>query len=208
MDRQPDRLTFDVAKHEYRYDGAMVPHVTGILKPLVDYSQIPEEKLERARVLGVRQHKLIELECREGIEDPMSLGEYWRPHLAAFRTMVAETGFKLLHSERQVYHRTFGYAGTLDLEGILFDEDAIIDVKRSLYAGPVIGLQLDAYREARNAERKGETRRTAIKRRYALQIKPGTKPPYKLTPYDDNEDFGVFLSLLKISRWKDKYGRT
>lgn len=207
MDRQPERLTFDQAKHEYRYDGKLVPHVTGVLKPLVDYSYIAPDVLERARELGVRQHKLIELECKEGL-DPQALGEYWRPHLAAFRTMVAETGFKLINSERQIYHRVFGYAGTLDLEGVLYDEDAVIDVKRSLYAGPVIGLQLDAYREARNLERKGEERRKPIKARYALQILPGAKPPYKLTPYDDAEDFGVFLSLLKLSRWKEKYGRT
>lgn len=189
--------------HEYRFNGAVIPHVTGVLKGLVDYSHIAPDVLANAQEEGKRQHKLVELECKQGPLDPNDIHEFWRPHLFAFRTMVAETGFKLLNSERQVYHPIYGYAGTLDLAGPIFDDEAIIDLKRSLYGGPVIGLQLAAYENALRAEQKVRKPR----RRYALRLKPGSTPPYQLKEYADENDFGVFLSLLKVQRWKEQYNR-
>lgn len=201
-------LAFDEAKHEYRYQGQVVPHVTGILAPLVDFSMVDPEALERAREIGVRTHKLIELECKaEGGLDINALGDYWKPYLVAFRTFVAETGFKLHHSERKVHHGIYGYAGTLDLEGELFGDDAIIDAKRSFAGGAVIGLQIAAYREARNYERPKEGNRKKVKRRFAMRLRPETTPPYQLKEFTDEDDFGVFLGLLKVQRWKERYDR-
>ena len=45
-------LTFDEAAHEYRLDGRRLPSVTQLLAPLVDYSKVPRETLERAQALG------------------------------------------------------------------------------------------------------------------------------------------------------------
>jgi hypothetical protein len=199
-------LTFNEALHEYRWNGAVLPHVTGILAGLIDFSFVKAEDLERARAEGIAQHKLIELECKGGL-DVNALDPYWKPHLAAFRTCVAETGFKIIASERKVRHPTYGYAGTLDMEAELFDAEAILDLKRSFYGGPVIGLQLAAYLEARNAERARERITKKLKKRYALRLLPGSKPPYRLKEYTDAEDFGVFLGLLKTQRWKEKYSR-
>jgi hypothetical protein len=199
-------LTFNEAIHEYRWNGAVLPHVTGVLAGLVDYSRIDAEDLARAQEEGRRQHKLIELECQGGLA-LAALDPYWQPHLAAFRTCVAETGFRIIASERKVRHPVYGYAGTLDMEAELFDAEAILDLKRSFYGGPVIGLQLAAYLEARNAERAREGFKKKLKKRYALRLVPGSKPPYRLKEYTDDEDFGVFLGLLKTQRWKEKYSR-
>lgn len=201
-------LAFDAEKHEYRWSGQPVPHVTGILAPLIDFSMIDPVVLERARELGQRTHKLIELECKTaGGIDITKLDPFWQPYLTAFRAFVAETGFKLQHSERPVFHKVYGYAGTLDLEGELFSDDAIIDVKKSFAGGAVIGLQVAAYREARNAERPGEGVRRKIKRCFALRLKPGSTPAYQLREFTDEADFGVFLGLLKVQRWKERYDR-
>ena len=201
-----DRLTFKEDGHRYFWDGQPIPNVTRILAGLVDFSFVKAEDLARAQEEGKAQHKLVELECKGGL-DVNVLDPYWKPHLAAFRACVAETGFKIIASERKVRHPIYGYAGTLDMEAELFSAEAILDLKRSFYGGPVIGLQLAAYLEARNAERAREGTKKKLKKRYALRLLPGSKPPYRLKEYTDDEDFGVFLGLLKTQRWKEKYSR-
>ncbi len=74
-------LTFDEARHEYRFHGAVVPHVTGILKPLVDYSMVPPDRLEIARQKGVAVHKMVEADAKGELTDlpewMIPVYEYW-----------------------------------------------------------------------------------------------------------------------------------
>ena len=55
-------LTFDNSKHEYRFNGVVVPSVTQILKAvgLSDYSYIPTGVLQIATERGTVVHKIIE----------------------------------------------------------------------------------------------------------------------------------------------------
>lgn len=193
-------LTFDEQRHAYEWDGKPVPHVTGVIGFLTDYSRIPPDALERARQQGVAVHRMVELDCRDDL-DVESLPEWMAGYYAAWRKFVAETGFRMLLSEQRVYHAKLGYAGTLDLCGVMERIDsapAIIDIKRSLYAGPAIGLQLAAYQDAL----------TEIKatRRYALQLQEsGT---YRLTEFKDRSDLATFLACLTIYRWRERHGKS
>lgn len=197
-------LTFDEAKHEYRWHGQVVPHVTGILAPLVDYSMVDPEDLARAQEFGRRQHRLVELECK-GDLDPDALDPFWRPHLFALRTCIAETGLRVLASERKVFHHVYGYAGQLDLEVAIYNDEGIIDVKKSFSAGRATGPQLAAYLEARNEERKRAGEKKKLRTRHALRLVPESKPPYRLKEFTDPDDFGCFVGLLKVQRWKEKH---
>ncbi len=193
-------LTFDAATHTYALGGRRLPHVTGILKDLVDFSRVAPDILEYAREQGVHIHKMVELDAK-GDLDVDTLPDWLKPRFDALQKFKRETRFVVTHSEERIHHPGFGYAGTFDLEGTIHDEKlAMIDVKRSLMAGDVIGLQTAAYAGARDYAISSPADR--IKYRAALLLLPnGT---YKLQPYEDPTDFHVFTSCLVRHAWKEQ----
>lgn len=198
-------LTFDEAAHHYFWNGVRVPNVTSVLAPLVDYSRVPPDALERARLQGVAIHHMVERDCKNDGLDPDTLPDWMRGHYAAWRRFTEETAFQCIASEERVFHEGMGYAGTLDLVGTMRnarnqDAHALIDVKRSFYAGPVIGLQLAAYAEAWNRMKDSN-----VARRFALRLDADGK--YRLEPFEDRSDFAVFTAQLATYRWKERHGR-
>ena len=199
-------LTFDESAHRYYWNGKPVPNVTGILAPLTDYSKIPAETLERARQEGTAIHKMVELDCN-GDLDVAALPAWMVPAYKGWREFREHSGFEPILNEYRGYHKAFGYAGTLDLLCALpklkgWKGVALLDVKRSLYAGPVIGLQLSAY-EAIVTSDKGLPKPA---RRGALRLTPDGK--FRLEAYNDAGDFSAFLALLTLKRWKEKHAWT
>lgn len=190
-------LTFDPVAHRYFWNGVRVPNVTSIIGDLTDLSMVPPATLEIARQKGIAAHKLVELDAR-GDLDESSLPEWMNPILAQWHAFVSQFGFKVINSEKKVYHPTHRYAGTLDLFGESNCGLAYVDVKRSFMAGRAIGLQLAAYQAADVQEHKD--RRQA--RRYALRLKEGE--PYRMQEYSDNNDFNVFTACLIRHQWKGK----
>ena len=189
-------LTFDEAKHEYRWLGERVPNVTLLLSPLIDLSYIPADTLEIARQKGTAVHKMVELDSKGDLDED-ALPAWMRPALEQWRKFVAETRFRLSGSEFRVYHPTYRYAGTLDLFGFVHDEPAFIDVKRSFAGGAAIGLQLAAYQQGYIAQEK--TGKHA--KRYALKL--NEVGPYRLEPFTNPNDWNTFLALLQIHRWRE-----
>lgn len=197
-------LTFDEAAHRYEWNGKVVPSVTQLLAPLSDFSRIDPAVLENARQQGVAVHKLVELDT-QGDLDLASLPEWMIGYHGAWAKFCADTGFVAIGSEQRVYDRAFGYAGTLDLVGTMHKgkhapDRAIVDVKRSFLAGPSIGLQTAAYLNAWNVEHPKQK----AKYRFALQLRADGS--YRLQPFEDPADFGVFLSLLTLHKYKARNG--
>lgn len=198
------RLHFDEASHTYSIGGAVLPNVTRILAPLVDYSMIPRDALERAKQEGKAVHTMVELDDH-GTLDVAGLPEWMAPVYKAWCEFKEISGYRPVLAECKVYHRRYNYAGTLDkvcelpkLKG--WPGESLLDVKRSLYAGAVIGLQTSAYEQALISD----PSMPKPKRRGALRLAKDGK--FRLEPYDDKADFSVFLSLLNIHRWKEKHG--
>lgn len=198
-------LTLDEASHTYTWDSKPVPSVTQILgaSGLVDYSMIPPAALEKARQEGKATHRLVELDCA-GTLDVAGLPEWMKPVYKAWREFKDTSGFVPILSEHQGYNNKLHYAGTLDLLCNLpylkgWEGNILIDVKRSLYAGPVIGLQLSAY-EMILASDKAMPK---VDRRGALRLNKDGK--FRIEPYDDRSDAAMFLSLLNIQRWREKH---
>lgn len=202
-------LTFDEAGHRYFWNGKRVPNVTSIIAALTDYSKIPPDQLEIARQQGIQIHKMVELDCRGDLDLEHFFSDdavgWMHGHYQGWLKFKADTGFLCWDSERRVYHHLLGYAGTLDLAGILphlegREKRAIIDVKRSLFGGPSIGLQTIGYQDARNAIVERDRR---TERRFALVLRAdGT---YRLTEYDDHDDRAAFLACLQQLRWRAKH---
>lgn len=190
-------LTFEASQHVYHWQGKRVPSVTQVLQPLSpDFAKMDPEVLERARNEGIAQHRMVELACKN---DLGPLPTWLEPYFAGWRKFVDETGFEFLTSEERVYHPMYGYAGTLDLSGKFPSGYCIIDLKRSFAAGAVVGLQLAAYKECIAAQLK----QWKSAQRWALRLNAdGT---YNMRQFSDEDDFGVFLALLKIQRYREKH---
>lgn len=195
-------LTFDEAAHKYYWHSKPVPNVTSILSPLTDYSMIPAGQLEIARQKGVAAHKTVELWCK-GDLDETNLPEWLKPVLSKWIDFVAHTGFRVVESEKKVYHPIYNYAGTLDLFGFMdhVGSFALVDLKRSFFAGSAIGLQLSAYLSAYAETVDMRVARNA--KRYALRL--NESGPIRLQEYTDPGQFGEFVALLTAQRVKEKY---
>lgn len=192
-------LTFDPVAHHYFWEGVRVPNVTSILADLTDLSMVPPAALETARQKGVAVHRMVELDAK-GDLDEATLPEWMAPVFVQWRKFVAESGFRVIDSEKKVYHPTLRYAGTMDLYGEMTHagQFAYFDVKRSFMAGRVVGLQLSAYQGADAHEHKD--RRKA--KRFGLRLKEGE--PYRAQEYADPNDFNVFTACLIRHLWKGK----
>ncbi|MCP3709763.1 PD-(D/E)XK nuclease family protein [Paraburkholderia sp. CNPSo 3274] len=191
-------LLFDPVEHAYTVNGKRLPSVTQILAPLVDYSMVPRDVLERAQKLGTAVHRMTELYDLDDL-DMDCLADELVPYLTAWIKFRAESGFVPETIEKRLYHPSLRFAGTPDRSGLINGRRAVIDIKKMLTLGPVIGLQLAAYSElfAKNG--------TQIEDRYGLGLRAdGT---YRLVPFKDKGDWPVFLSLLTIRNWKDKNGQ-
>lgn len=204
-------LTFDPKAHVYYWHGKPVPNVTRIIGHLTDYSHIPEKRLVELQEEGRQVHSMVEMACAGTLE---FVPDWLVPHYTAWERFVAETGFEPILSEYQLYHPTMGYAGTLDLLGEFKKLKgaagvALIDVKRSLFAGPAIGLQLAGYAQSVYQDRALPRPR----RRYALRLTSegkyhlddGVKVNGHRLAFDDPENDSAFLACLQQFRWRRKY---
>ena len=200
-------LTFNAERHEYAYKGGPVPHVTGILSGLTSYSMVAPDVLEIARQKGVAVHRMVELWAKNDL-DESTLPEWMRPILAQWLKFAEDTGLEVIASESKVYHPVYKYAGTFDLRVTMRNVagHGLIDLKRSFLAGDVIGLQLIAYLEAENCDKT----QPPVRWRGALKLREDG--PYRYQPFDDPNDFNVFLAALKhhstgqiLKKWKEAH---
>lgn len=190
-------LTFDPVEHVYTVGTQRVPSVTQTLAPLVDYSAVPPAVLKRAQELGTAVHLMTQLYDEDDL-DTDALSDELLPYLTAWIKFRAETGFVPETIEQKLYHPTLRYAGTSDRTGIIGGRRAVVDIKKMLVLGPVIGVQLAAYRELHIKAG------TPIEDRYGLGLRAdGT---YRLVPFTDKGDWPVFLSLLTLRNFKEKHG--
>ena len=190
-------LTFDPIAHVYTANGRKVPGVTSTLAPLLDFSMVPPAVLARAQQLGTAVHRMTELHDQDDL-DTETLSPELLPYLTAWMKFRAETGFVPETIEQRHHHPVFNYAGTWDRTGIIRGRRAVIDIKKMLTLGPVIGVQLSAY------EKLCLHMGIQIQDRYGLGLrKDGT---YRLVPFTDKGDWPTFLSLLTLRNFKDKHG--
>lgn len=180
-------LTFDPVKHEYRWNGAVVPSVTQILAPLTDLSFVDQDVLRRAKAFGTAVHYACELHDT-GRLDEDALDPQLRPYLNGWRRFCAEHECVWDLVESRVYHPTLRYAGTLDRRGNVDGHPSMVDIKSGTSLYPSVGPQLAAYTHA------STTTPTAY-RRYAVRLYPDG---YELKQYTSPLDWPTFASLVTL----------
>lgn len=195
-------LVFDEATHTYLVDGVRVPSVTQVLKPLYSFDGIPNAVLNAKAALGTAVHQACELldnddldeESDEGLEALAPIAGY----LAGYKKFKAEKKPVVIENETRLFHPVHRYAGTIDRRYLIENATWDIDLKTTAAMSPIVGLQTAAYSEMFKANGKPER-----SRRGALQLfRNGT---YKLHEFKDPADFSVFLSLLTVQRYKERY---
>jgi hypothetical protein len=189
-------LTFEAETHSYRLNGRSVPSVTRVLDDqLADWSMVPPEVLEAARVFGQHVHEAVKLEVRRRL-DWEALDPAIRAYIEGLRNFMRKGDFVPLASEIQMGHRLFRYAGTLDLYGPLCGVESLIDVKSGAVPRTV-GPQTAGY-----AELYQHNYGVRVKRRHCLELNPAYKEGFKLHRLDNPADWSNFQSALNCWRFK------
>lgn len=187
-------LTFDPIKHVYRDAVGIVPGVTTILRPLVNFDRVPPDVLAAKARLGTMVHLACELDDADDL-DESSTPDAVAPYLAAYRRFRAESGAVIEASEQRVYSVPHRYAGTLDRVMLLNGERWLVDLKTSIATPASAGPQTAAYLQA--------LADPSVTRRAALRLRPdGT---YRFDPLNDPDDLLTFLGCLAIYRHQEKH---
>jgi hypothetical protein len=125
--------------------------------------------------------------------DEDSVDEALVGYLNAWKRFELDAGFIPTAIEVPLASELHCFAGTPDYIGLLNGVETVIDAK-SGGISPATGLQLAAQEILAGRPLK----------RFALQIMENGK--YKLTPFTDRSDRGVFLAAVSLWWWKQGRG--
>lgn len=188
-------LQFDEDRHIYTRNGKVLPSVTQIIAPIIEYPDaISEEVMAHAKLRGQAVHKACEI-IDLGMEIDGPLDEQIEPYVDAWRLFVKEKGAIITHTEQRLHHPTMHYAGTLDARAQIDGEEWLIDRKAITTLHPAIGVQLAGYEGMLGKKM----------RRAAVQLKPDGR--YVFREYNAKSDWPVFVSLLTIHNWRLNNGK-
>lgn len=190
--REP--LTFDEATHTYRFLGQVVPGVTQLLRPLVDFSRIRPEVLAAKADLGRRVHEACHYLDEDDLDEE-SVDADVEPYLQAYKRFLAESSAEILHAELMVFDPMLMYAGRIDRVLRLNGERWLVDLKTSIATPASAGPQTAAYLRAMGD--------TTITRRAALRLRSdGT---YRLDSLTNPNDMATFMACLSIHRHQETH---
>lgn len=197
-------ITLD-ENHIYRIEEQQVISVTQLLQAegFIDYSAVPEERLEKAKNFGTAVHLMTSLYDKDDLLEE-KLDENLRPYLNAWIKFRkdAGVGFDILEIENKIGSKIFKIAGTPDRIVMFNGKRTVLEIKSTASLQPQIELQTAGYMLIYNkmAEEGSLGANFRVKERLGILLKPdGT---YKLENYDDKSDLAVFQSALNCHNWK------
>ena len=198
-----EKLKFNPDTHEYFYGDKKVPGVNEIFADLgmVDYSRVPQDKLEIAREFGKAMHKTCELYDKNELNES-TLDDKLKPYLEAWKLFKQDylAEFEERNIERIVHHQIDGleYAGTADRFCNLYENTHsigyhVIEIKTSYAISRITALQTMFYAEA-------EAQNVQIRPgRICVLLKPNK---YKIKKYNDDIEDRIALSAVRLWHWK------
>ena len=141
-------LQFVNDSHTYLLNGAEIPSVTTVMKPLSqkEYGDVDERTLENAANRGTAVHNSIENWLKFGFDD---IDPEYKGYIDGFHEWWEKHNPVLIGSEIRTFHRLFGYAGTVDLIALIDGELNLIDFKTTYrLIEKSCRVQLEAYSQA------------------------------------------------------------
>lgn len=190
-------IKFEEEGHRYLLDGAQVPSVTEIIKPLCKEMGASAETLEWKRQVGKAVHKAIELFESHDL-DTNTLDPQIAPYFEGWVKFKLDSGFRALLTEQVVWSKKLRYAGTLDVLGTRngdLNPDELIDCKCVWSMGSETAIQTAGYALAVQ-----ESHGIKVRKRGGVQLlRDGT---FRFYPYNDPLDEQVFKACLSINSWR------
>lgn len=187
------QLDFEAATHTYRFGGKVLPSVSEILKPIVDFSMVDPDVLEAAREFGQHVHLATHLFDTEQLEwstlDPALV-----PYVEAWKQFIEDSGAVVIASEQPIVHQELGYAGMPDRVLSWKDRIVVPDLKATSVVPRSVGPQTAGYAKAYQSMHgvKKEPERLCI------HLKPGK---YTVHRRRELSDWSMFLSCLNVWKW-------
>ena len=198
-------FTFDVASHTYMLDGARLPSVTEIIRPIrQDFSMIGADVLEAKRALGTAVHMACEFDDLGELDDAETDSKIMG-YVSAWRKFRDDTQSSVELNEQKLFHPYLKFAGTIDRVAFLrTDEDSkeslwLLDIKTSAEPHPSYGVQLSGYSILYGATI-GEKYDCEIKRASVHLRADGS---YKFHRYTNPNDEAVFYACRSLIAWKE-----
>ena len=120
-----------------------------------------------------------------------------------FFKWAKENKLVIARSEQKIYHNKWGYAGTLDLEGMVNGKRTVIDLKTGNALYPEAFLQASAYLKAREQETGKKYPGGVIIVRLSKENPEKHIDAFE-TKKDENVEthFKCFLNCLQIYKWQ------
>lgn len=195
MKTEEPEIHLNESTHEYFHEsGRQLISVTRAfeLVGITDYSRIPFEKLEPARLRGTLVHD-IAMFYGQGMLDESSIDPSLMGYFDAIKRFYREEVGQVLDIERIVHNLKFGYAGMLDL--LYLNRSHLLclaDFKTPITPHKANRWQTGAYAWA-------HPDRDKIRRRHAVMLRlDGT---YEFDEHSNplRRDFDSFLTILKCA---------
>lgn len=141
-------LTFDEVKHEYRYNGKVIPGVSTLCDLILGkpYADIPKNILENAANFGTDVHLAVEYYNEFGLRKDLPPAQ--EHCLNEWISLKEKHGIQIIESEKAVHYNGL-YAGTLDARALMDGKRWLMDFKTtSAMNEERNALQLSLYRLA------------------------------------------------------------
>lgn len=167
--------------------------VTEVLSPYNDFSKVPPQRLEEAKIRGTVVHDFCELYALDLLIEPIPFEYklYFDSFVAWFETYVDY----VINAEERIYHPIYKFCGKYDLLCKLKGDDRIVlvDYKTPFNHHKAWQLQSAAYYILLQ-----EVRKINVERRLTLRLN-GVGNPAKVTEYTNHQrDCAMFLDALRL----------
>jgi hypothetical protein len=180
---------FDEANHIHSIGGVTVPGITTCIKPLYDFSAVPEHIMKASCEYGSAVHKVVELYCLDAL-DVETLDVSLVPSLRGFEQWI--TDYKLNRSdfivEVPMGDATLMYGGIPD---IILDGQLIVELKTRKVNMLTDSIQTTAQEAL--WKKNGGIRTKEYERRVLELKQDGT---YTYTKVNDKQGWPRFRKLL------------
>jgi hypothetical protein len=162
-------------------------------------------KKDKSADIGTMIHDWLEkfIKSRLAKENPPELpvNIEMRKAISSFFEWARQNKVQLISSERKIYSKKYGYAGTLDLEAMVNGKRTIVDFKTSNAIYDEYFIQTSAYLMALEEET-GQTYDGGAIILRLPKSQDGKFEARGITREEANEFIDVFLSCLRIYQWK------
>lgn len=189
-------LAFDADKHEYRWNGRVIPSVTTVIKSLGLTNA--DWYTDDARDRGQMVHLATALDDR-GELDESTVDERIAGYLDAWRHWRKVSGLVAEFIEQPVYSAELDYAGTPDRVGIANGLPTIVDIKNGQ---PECWhpLQTAAYAIACY----GFYAARGVQRLVVYLSETGA---YRTRTHSDMSDLGAWRGAIDLHNWRANNGK-